>query len=488
MGSQSGTAPLDAEGLAWMDRHEVAHCVLNNHAPAGAEPPAVLTEGWAQANQGEDPVLSATRAWEEHRQGDDFTLNELTGPDWYDRHEWPVYYLGAPLVNLLLERFGPERFLALYTTCGQSTFDADCRRVLGMGLDDLDAAFQSDLQRRVGSEGPHGFRLRRLAVDPAVGTAAWQAFLDKYLPEAERLLKPYEYVRLTSEYRYSTADPQGKTTEFVEHSDLAKSGRLRSLRTRSENREYGALAVPRHSLEARRKDPSDPWEVREFPTMSSERSYRRALSAIDRHSDFTKMAAILLLLVEELRNRVETSAITVAKLEQFTEGGHPSVRIRVEDRTPNQGVSWRSFTIVLSADDHFVVKSQAIEFSDNRSHHGEFAYDRYADRPVIRSIRNAGTEADGTQTASTFTVLDRRFGPTAESEFTAERLLAGSPVRTVTQPDPYAGESAIAAGWYQLPLAAGMVCLVAGLATGLRPLIRPGHRPEPVGHPSPIDD
>ena len=44
-------------------------------------------------------------------------------------------------MNFLLDRFGPERFLELYTTCSQSTFEADCRRILGLDLDGLDAAY-----------------------------------------------------------------------------------------------------------------------------------------------------------------------------------------------------------------------------------------------------------------------------------------------------------------------------------------------------------
>jgi hypothetical protein len=44
----------------------------------------------------------------------------------------------------LLRVYGPERFLKLYTTCQQATFEADCRATLGIGLDELDAAFWAD--------------------------------------------------------------------------------------------------------------------------------------------------------------------------------------------------------------------------------------------------------------------------------------------------------------------------------------------------------
>ncbi len=148
MGTRPGEEPPDADGLAATDRHEVAHCVLTSHCTARFEPPAVLTEGWAQANQGDDRVEQAIRAWEGRLQGNDLSLRQLTGPDWYDRHEWPVYFQGAPLVNFLLDRFGPERFLQLYTTCGKSTFESDCRHILGLDLDGLDAAYRTDIERR----------------------------------------------------------------------------------------------------------------------------------------------------------------------------------------------------------------------------------------------------------------------------------------------------------------------------------------------------
>ncbi len=59
MGSRPGEARADAEGLAEVDRHEVAHCVLTSHCKAWFDPPSVLTEGWAEANQGSDPIDQA---------------------------------------------------------------------------------------------------------------------------------------------------------------------------------------------------------------------------------------------------------------------------------------------------------------------------------------------------------------------------------------------------------------------------------------------
>ena len=61
LGSRPGEDPPNAGGLATVDRHEVAHCVLTSHCSPWFDPPAVLTEGWAEANQGDDPVEQAAR-------------------------------------------------------------------------------------------------------------------------------------------------------------------------------------------------------------------------------------------------------------------------------------------------------------------------------------------------------------------------------------------------------------------------------------------
>jgi hypothetical protein len=76
----------------------------------------VLVKGWAEANSGHDPIDLAFRAWDQRDQGKCLTLREATGHFWYDRHESLAYSQGAPLVDYILRRFGPETFVTLYTT------------------------------------------------------------------------------------------------------------------------------------------------------------------------------------------------------------------------------------------------------------------------------------------------------------------------------------------------------------------------------------
>ena len=52
IGSEVGQYQRGADGLTDLDRHEVAHCVITRNYTARSDPPRVLIEGWAQANQG----------------------------------------------------------------------------------------------------------------------------------------------------------------------------------------------------------------------------------------------------------------------------------------------------------------------------------------------------------------------------------------------------------------------------------------------------
>ncbi len=65
LGSRPDEGPPDFDGLTHVDRHEIAHVVLSQFGTMDVEPPAVLIEGWADANSGMDRnvlVLRVVRA------------------------------------------------------------------------------------------------------------------------------------------------------------------------------------------------------------------------------------------------------------------------------------------------------------------------------------------------------------------------------------------------------------------------------------------
>src|SRR5439155_9728069 len=86
------------------DRHELAHAVIHQLQPAGADAPTLLIEGWAEAHAGMTSQKRAEWAkqsrvlWFE-RTGAGLShsyLRELTGPSWYHRIDGPVYSGGGP--------------------------------------------------------------------------------------------------------------------------------------------------------------------------------------------------------------------------------------------------------------------------------------------------------------------------------------------------------------------------------------------------------
>ncbi len=62
LGSRPEPSSSNNREIASLDRHEVAHCVIAHFCSIFSEPPAVLSEGWAEANSGIDPAGLKLRA------------------------------------------------------------------------------------------------------------------------------------------------------------------------------------------------------------------------------------------------------------------------------------------------------------------------------------------------------------------------------------------------------------------------------------------
>ena len=466
MGSEPAKKVMNNGGsLDYLDRHEVAHCVINLACSGVGDPPALLCEGWAEANSGHDRVVQALSAREDQDMGRFLTLGELIGPDWYGRHDAPVYSQGALLVDYLLKQYGPEKFLKLYATARRGTFRNDCKRILGVDIDDLDAAYQADMKRitdAVGSESR--YRLERLALGPQVDPAAWRAFLNEYLIAADRLLIPYQNVKITIDRHNSINNAGGKTKEYDMRFRYARSGAYAYWsRTWKESGE-ALIADPERSIAADRRRTGSRWTIKVDKKATPEQSYRRMLATIDRGAFFVKTAALLLEISDEMRFRVDASAFIVTKLERYSEGERHFVRVRLEDRTQSDDVPWRSMTVVLSVDDDFAARSIETEDPRGGTSHGEIGYDRHEGVPVPRDYKVSATNPDGSHSSMRETVVERRFGPVAEDEFNLEALLDGPRGETVAEPDRFDQESESFADWFLIPLGCGIVSLGGGIA------------------------
>jgi hypothetical protein len=477
MGSRPGEQPPDAEGLSWLDRHEVAHCVLHSFMSADIEPPSVLTEGWAQANQGDDEEAVAVHAWEGLEQGNSIPLRELTGPDWYNRHQWPAYFQGAALVNHILRKPGPEKLMELYRTCGPRTFAGDCQHILGVSIDELDRACWADVEQLAGNEATPIARLRGLMTRPPVTPAAWRAFVDEYLAATRPLIVPYEHMYMTIERTFHDKDEHGKPETVIHRSVYCRSGDLIALRATYPHAAVACLATPATSFVAHREDEQGPWEIFDRPHDDPALAYRRAASRIAANESFSTEAAILLALAD-LQPLADAKSYSVTQLERFTEGGHPYLRVCIEYTAQNPP-EWRSITVVLAADDKLAVRSCDIVLPDGSHHRVEYAYDPDAGVPILRSYLFEVVGSTGKIRDGSTTVVERRLGPVLESEFTTDRLLDGPVVhKPAPSDDELYKDPKTFADLYRVALAAGVFALISGLVCGFLRGFRRGNAPE----------
>ncbi len=473
MGTRPGDESPDAEGLCTTDRHEVAHCVLTGQCAAGFAPPAVLTEGWAEANQGSDRLHQAFQVRDYFEEGRALTLRQLTGPDRYDRHKWEAYLQGAPLVNFLLDRFGPDRFVQLYTECSPSTFESDCRRILGLDLDGLDAVFRADIERRVTRAGPIERRwLERLRLGPAVKADDWKAFLDEYFAAAERLLAPYHHSRLTAVWAGSYTDPQGESHDHTYEVRVLRSGEFASLRRRSSGHELAFLVHPRRSIQVDRAAPGLPWEAEVASIRTPDQSRHRALRRINEF-DVARRSVPLVALADDIARFsgriVSVDHLVVTALERFTEAGRPRVRLRIEDHSQaHKLLDCRAVTYVLAADDLFGALSERIEGLGpaKQTYQVEYTYDRHEGIPVMRSERMSEVSPKGPPKTNELKVVERRFGPIPEEEFDPDRFLDGPRV-TEAQVAATPEEPSLLRRWFWLPFPIGALGLIGGLGVSL---------------------
>lgn len=461
MGSVSagGWEQPDEEGLTTLDRHEVAHVVLSQFCTADSEPPAVLMEGWAEVASMAGPNSHRLRAWTEREAGRTLPLEELIGPRWYGCHDQPAYTQGAPLVDYILRRFGPERFVELYATCHPTTFADDCRRILGVTIDQLDAAYWADLEKHIGPGGYHGYWLTSLQLGPRVDRAEWERFIADYLTAAGRMLAPYEHVRLTAERVRSTENANGQTSSFPWRYELKRSGALRSLRFLNKNREEVYLAHPEHSFRAERKSPAEAWEIHEDPTVKTEAAYRRILREINLQEPVYFDTVPLLSLADVATTLVNPLSLRVTQFERFTENRRRFIRLELEDCPPGHPI-YRKIALRISADDYSVVHDESLTKA-GKTWRGDAVYESHNGVPLLQSSRSEGQWDDGSHATNVLTVVDRRFEPVPDEEFTQERLLGDAPVHRVTrQPDPVEVSGLLT--WYLLPLALSVLSLAAG--------------------------
>ena len=460
MGSVPGAQPPDPDGLTTLDRHEVAHVVLNQFCTSDMEPPAILMEGWAEFAAAADMKELRLRALTQRETGRTYTLQELVGPDWYGRHDYPVYVQGAILVDYMLRQFGPARFVELYASSQRTTFAADCERVLGVSIDQLDQAYWADLDRKFGSGGYHRVWLESLPLGPKVDPAEWKRFVGNYLAAAERVRALYQHVRLISESQHQAEKARGQASAATTRHEIKRSGPICAVRRTGKDLEEVFLAHPSRSFHAWRRSSAGAWEIRQDPSAKPEQVYREVLRKIE-GSDLVHLDAFPLLELANLStNLVSPLYLSVTQLERITEKGLRFILLRLQGSPGN-----RSSALRISAEDMTTLREETVS-EKGYTWSSDAIYESHNGVPLLKSLRGKGKWDDGTSAEFTLTVVERKFGPVPDDEFTLEHLLGNTPVHRVIE-NPDQAEVSPLLTWYRFPIILGSLSLAAGAALEL---------------------
>lgn len=488
MGSRAGEVGPAGDPLAYLDRHEVAHCVLNGVVPfLEIDPPALLVEGWAEANAGRPREDVRRQVWNMRRNGDERSLRTLVGPAWYHAHAGAVYPQGAILVDHILDAYGPDKFLELYRTCRPGTFESDCRRVLGVGLDDLDAACRAEVDRaEPASATGLGDALAALKLGPDVDAGRWEAFAREVAAGIERSERLHEHARAVVAVTWSAKSATGGPAGSGSRSTWIRSGPRRAVVIEETGTKEGDLgsaapgpgeafalsAAPERSFRASRKSPGDAWILKGDPGGTPQAAYLGMGAEVDRQRPpaLTPRPGVFGL----FENPEVSPRFRVASLDPSGGPDGRRVRIRFESENPAAARELRSSECVFDADRGLAIVSEVQVYEGGGESRTEFRYDD-GDPPWLVSMRLTGSGPGQNDRVVDWTVVERRFGPIPDEAFAPEALLDGPVVVEQGDDVPWTDPPSFA-DWYPAPLAAGAASVVVGLALGLaggfrRPLV-----------------
>jgi len=262
----SDTEPRETDELSQLDLHESAHAILDTmehgdiRVPLDHEAPAILVEGWAELQSGYSGQTLLQKAWGARRRGRALPLCEFTTEDWYHRHWSPAYTQGGPLVEYILHEFGPQKFFELYMTARRASFAEDCKRILGLSLDELDRAYWDYVEKRVDPEGVGGLSYVELA--PDVDKSLWREVVKGHLEAAEsirQLSGPLHAQCETSMMEFPDSEPprEAMTTTL----ELLVDGDRLRLSSRFGRRRSIIVTSPDCSFSLMRRSDEEAWQL-----------------------------------------------------------------------------------------------------------------------------------------------------------------------------------------------------------------------------------
>lgn len=130
-----------------LDKHELAHAVLDEQRPFEADPPMLFHEGWADSQSGVREAEAAHEAWKLRQSGKVRTVTELLDDNWYHKDEGPVYAIGGPFARFLIKKYGASRFRDYYNRARPGNAVAFAPLVVGQDFKTLEKEFWADTRR-----------------------------------------------------------------------------------------------------------------------------------------------------------------------------------------------------------------------------------------------------------------------------------------------------------------------------------------------------
>jgi hypothetical protein len=465
LGGQPGDRPRGPDGLTSLDRHEVAHGVIDSFIkPYQAPLVPILVEGWAESQSGYRRSSLYGGAAQSREENSWVPLKELLLPGRED-FGLRIYTQGGVLVNYLLSRYGGPSFIAFYHDCTANTFESDCRRQLGLDLDELETACTQHLDKINAAHHPLvQWRLEEIPCAPGVDPGKWQAFVRSY----GATLQPARELSARFTVLVNSKSPGPPLQEDDWQIAFALSGPFAYRMEKGSATQSISLADPSACWQIRRTGPEQPW-VAEARSAASGSAYFSLLGWLRRDvADWLKPSG----LNANFWGLVDADLATVTELAQFEEGGKLRLRLTIELPPRRPGLPRRK-TMILAVDQAFAPlrTEEQIIFTHEATTRIRWEYQATERQPVLRKQFGDVMGPDGQLVRAFSAVIkDFKFGPIPPDQFTLESL--GVNESEIMQPADADSSAATQTSWQKrLPrwLAGWLLCclLTGGFLTWL---------------------
>jgi hypothetical protein len=261
----------EIRGPTDLDRHEVAHFVLEHLAGPRSRPPSLLQEGWAQSQMGLPAGQLACQALSAWAANPRLGPTALIGREYYDSREPIVYVQGGAFTDFLLRRYRGPRFLEMYRTCRERSFAEDCESIFGVSLAELERLYSEDLEQQAlktpDRDGLAKAPLRLLSdsgrpsmvfiwidrraiqrTEPSADVAAREAFFDQYPTALAKLRQLYNPITIEARTRYHRMRDGQELGRGEVLEEFAQHGRRWRARTTGETPDQIYLSSPDESV------------------------------------------------------------------------------------------------------------------------------------------------------------------------------------------------------------------------------------------------